>query len=320
MKKKFYIGADIGGTKISAAAVSPDGKIYSSVKTATPPNGKPAEVFKLLSNLIQEVIKNNDLALNDLAGIGLGVPGVVQHHTHILATPNINLAGFHLCAKLKKRFCVKTVAGNDVNVGLLGERWLGAGQKAKNIVGIFPGTGVGGAIILDGKLWVGTQGAAAELGHMIMVPDGPKCSCGNHGCLEALAGRWAIERDLRAGTKAGRKTLLTELTNNLRYPIKSKILKTCLEEKDPLVVDVMTKASRYLGLACINMRHTLNPELIIFGGGVIEACGYFMLPIIEKVCNRDLFFANIDDCKIAPSKLGDDAVLLGAVALIKKLN
>lgn len=320
MKKNFYIGIDIGGTKISVAAVTSSGDILSRAKTATPPNAKPAAILKLITNLINEVILENSLQKKNLSGIGMGVPGVVKDDTDILITPNINLAGFPLCEKLRKEFKTKTAAGNDVNVGLLGEKWLGAGKKARNIVGIFPGTGVGGAIIMNEKLWAGTQGAAGELGHMLLVPNGPKCSCGNHGCLEALAGRWAIERDLRAGVKAGRKSLLTELTHNFRYPIKSKILKTCLEENDSLVVEIMTKASHYLGLACINMRHILNPEMIIFGGGVIEACGYFMLPIIEKTSKANPFFAKIDNCKIIASKLGDDAVLLGGVALIKKIS
>ncbi len=318
MINKFFIGIDIGGTKISAAAISPTGRILGREKIATPPKAKPATILKLIIDLIDEIILENNLARKNLSGIGIGVPGIVNKDNHILATPNIQLAGFHLCAKLKKKLRVKVVAGNDVNLGLLGEQWLGAGQKAKNIIGIFPGTGVGGAIIIDGKLLIGSQGAAAELGHMSMALDGPTCSCGNRGCLEAFAGRWAIERDLHAAIKAGRKSKIVEISGGHLATIKSKSLKTALKQKDPLTVEVMTKASRILGQACINVRHIFNPDLIILGGGIIEACGEFMLPIINKTFRSDPFFAKIDHCTIAPSQLGDDAVMLGAAALIKK--
>ena len=325
MKEKFYIGLDIGGTKIAAAAVSAKGKIFSRVKTPTPPGAKPAVIFKLLDSLIAQVLTQGGLSKQQLGGIGIGVPGIVDNSNHILATPNINLARFPLCAKLQKKFRVKVSAGNDVNLGLLGEQWLGAGRSADNIVGIFHGTGVGGAIIIDDKLVTGTQGAAAEVGHMIMAVDGPRCNCGNHGCLEAFAGRWAIERDIRAAIKKGRKTLITELIGKKSGrlgprggPIKSKYLKSALAKKDAVTVEIMAKAAKFLGAACINMRHICNPQLIILGGGVMEACGSFMLPIINKTFHSDPFFAKVDKCKIVTSKLGDDAVILGAVALVKK--
>ncbi len=318
MKQKFFIGIDVGGTKIAAAAVSANGKIVSRKKIATPPGSKPSAILKLIISLVDQVLVESGLPMQSLGGLGLGLPGIVDKNNHILATPNIDLAGFPLCEKLRKKFRVKIAAGNDVNLGLLGEQWLGAGQKADDIIGIFPGTGVGGAIIIDDKLVTGTQGAAAEIGHMIMMMDGPRCNCGNHGCLEAFAGRWAIERDIRAAMQKGRKSLISELMDGKQGPIKSKFLKNALAAKDPITVDVMTRAAKTLGLACINVRHIFNPQLIILGGGVIEACGDFLLPIINKTFHTDPFFAKIDKCKIVTSKLGDDAVILGAVALVIK--
>lgn len=318
MKQKFFIGIDVGGTKIAAAAVSTNGKILFRKKIATPPGSKPSAILKLIISLVDQVLVECGLPIQNLGGLGLGLPGIIDKNNHILATPNIDLAGFPLCEKLKKKFRVKIVAGNDVNLGLLGEQWLGAGQKADDIIGIFPGTGVGGAIIIDDKLVTGTQGAAAEIGHMIMMIDGPRCNCGNHGCLEAFAGRWAIERDIRAAMQKGRKSLISELMEKKSAPIKSKFLKNALAAKDPITVDVMTRAAKTLGLACINVRHIFNPQLIILGGGVIEACGDFLLPIINKTFHTDPFFAKVDKCKIVTSQLGDDAVILGAVALVRK--
>ncbi|MCB9772095.1 MAG: ROK family protein [Candidatus Omnitrophica bacterium] len=317
MKQKFLIGIDVGGTKIAAAAILPNGKILSRAKTSTPPKSKPTAILKVIFEIIEQVLREEQLSRKNIRAIGIGIPGIVNKHNHILATPNINLANFPLCAKINKKYRVKVTAGNDVNLGLLGEHWLGVGKKSQNIVGVFPGTGVGGAIIIDGKILIGTQGAAAELGHMSMQQDGPLCSCGNFGCLEAYTGRWAIERDIRQHIKQGRKTILTTLTDGKLSPIKSRFLKAGLKAKDPLTVEIMTKTARTLGQACINLRHILNPELIILGGGVIEACDEFLMPIINKTFHADPFFAKIDKCKIVASTLGDDAVILGAAALAK---
>lgn len=317
MKRNFIIGLDVGGTKIAAAVITLDGKILSRVKAPTPNASKASVILRVITGLIDQAMAEKKLSRKNLTAIGIGIPGIVDKKNRILATPNIRLAGFPLCKKIEKVYRVKVAAGNDVNLGLLGEQWLGAGKNQKNIVGLFPGTGVGGGIIIDGKIVIGTQGAAAELGHMIMSLGGPLCSCGNRGCLEAMTGRWAIERDIRNFVAKGRKTQLTDLTGENLDSIRSKFLKAALKAKDPLTVEVMTKVAVTLGQACINMRHILNPQLIILGGGVIEACGEFLMPIINKTFHSDPFFAKIDQCKIAVSKLGDDAVMLGAACLVR---
>ena len=151
---------------------------------------------------------------------------------------------------------------------------------------------------------------------MIVHSEGPKCSCGNRGCLEAYAGRWAIERDIKSGIKAGRKSIIKDLVEGKIVSIKSKILAKALERNDPLVKKVLTEVCEMLGVACISLRHIFDPEIIIMGGGVIEACGNFMLPLIIKTAHMDVFFRGLKKCKIVASELGDDAIMLGAVALV----
>jgi glucokinase len=313
----YYIGIDIGGTKIAGAVVSASGKILCRTKTATPKKVKAQDIYACLTDTIDDLINESRLKRTQIKGIGVGVPGIVDTcHHHILAAPNIALTGFPLSTSLKRKFHMPVFMANDVNAGLLGEAWLGAAKGLSHVVGIFPGTGVGGAVISDGKLLLGSQGAATELGHMIVQITGPLCHCGNHGCLEAMTSRWAIERDIRLGVKSGRKTVVTQLNNGQLNMIKSRILKEALMKNDPLVKSVLAKMATTLGQAAISLNHTFNPQAIIFGGGVIKACGDFILPIVTKEVKADPFFKKFNACRILPSLLGDDAVILGAARLV----
>ena len=316
MSLKYYIGVDVGGTKISAALVSSSGTILARSKSATPPKAAGKAILTMIIKAIQEFCAEHPS--KKISGIGLGIPGIADPLTQfIIVTPNKKLAGFPLKNELSKKFKTKIIIDNDVNCGLLGEQWLGAAQKAKHVIGLFPGTGIGGAILIDGHLITGSQGGAAELGHMIMDINGPQCSCGTQGCLEALASRWAIQRDIRAAITSGKKSVITQLSKNNLSVIKSKAIKEALKQKDPVVTEIMTQAANTLGRACISINHIFNPEMIVLGGGVIEACGGFLLPRIRKIVSSDPFFRKFKPCQIVEAQLQDDAVLLGAVALAR---
>lgn len=314
----YYIGIDIGGTKIAQALIRHDGKIFGRTKVSTPKGAPPREIYAAVLKSLEQLLKEAQLPKSKIKGIGLAVPGIVDTHKHrILAAPNIRLAGYALNQRLRRKFRVPVVMVNDVNAGLLGEAWLGAAKGLKHVAGIFPGTGVGGAAIIDGKLLLGLQGAATEFGHIIVSPAGPLCHCGNYGCLEALASRWAIERDIRQLLKSGQKSVIVQLTNGKLSTIKSRILKEALKRNDKVVKSVLTKASVILGKAAISLNHIFNPQAILFGGGLIKGCGHFMLPIVQKSLKADPFFKKFNSCRILQSKLGDDAVPLGAVRLLQ---
>lgn len=318
MHHKLYIGLDIGGTKLAAAIVDENGKILARVKEPTPPRAQPRAILAALRTALKELLNDAGISKKNISGIGVGIPGLVDPAgKEILRTPNIALTHFPLARELKKTFPVPILLGNDVNIGLLGEHWLGAGQNQENLISLFFGTGVGGGIISNGKLLTGAQGFAAELGHMTMALQGPLCHCGNHGCLEALTSRWAIERDIRQAIGQGKKSIITEFTEGKLHTIKSKALKKALNKHDAVVTKILRKVAKTIGNACISLKHILNPDLIILGGGVIEACGDFILPIVQKEVKADPFFAKIDSCRIVNAQLTDDAVILGAVALVK---
>ena len=319
--EKFYIGVDLGGTKISAALVDPQGSILIRQKYPTAETTRPSDIGRQIENIIKEILLEGQVGSGSLYGIGVGIPGIVSPKNNaILVTPNVHLAGYPLAARLRKSFRTRIVLGNDVNLGTAAEQWLGAGKGVQNIVGIFLGTGVGGGIIIDGKIYTGAQGAGGELGHMIIDLHSPLSSAGDFGTLEALASRRAIEGRIREALRRKKKTIIRELAGNKPKVIKSRMICKALQKKDPVVTGIIDDACHVLGKACISLRHIFNPEMIIFGGGLIEACGEFILPKVRKISEKDPFLAGIDHCKIVPSVLGDDAVIYGAVALVKQLR
>ncbi len=315
---KLYLGIDVGGTKTLAALVQSSGKILARRRAPTP-RGAPEETLATVVETIQELLAESGADRDLLRGIGIAVPGIIGPDGEIVVTPNLNLSGFDMRPRLEREFNLPVALGNDVNLGTLGEQWLGAAAFADSAVGIFVGTGIGGGIIFDGKLVLGHRGAAAEVGHMRLLPGGPLCGCGGHGCLEALASRTAIERDLRDAIAQGRQTRLTELAQGDLSVIRSNVLKKALGEGDPLVHEVVTRAAETLGAACLQIRLLMDPEVIILGGGVLEACKFFILPIVQKVVAGDVFANSLPGGRIVTAALGDDAVVLGAVALARKL-
>jgi len=317
--KRLYAGIDVGGTKIRVGLVTGSGSIVAIAKSPTPKDITPGKLVRSIGVLLEQVLQENGKDLRALCAIGIGIPGIVDDKKGVIVrAPNLNLSGVNLKKMMRRVFRGRIALGNDVNLGLLGEQWRGAARGAKNAVSVFIGTGVGGGLLINGSLYAGSHGAAAELGHICVCKDGPPCSCGNHGCLEALAGRWAIERSIRKAVAKGKKTVVNKLLEGNLKSIKSKILSKALRMRDPLVTGIMKEASLNLGAACVSLRHIFDPEVIILGGGVIEACGEFMLPIITKVFRSDKLFSKLGRCDVVASELLDDAVILGAVSLARR--
>lgn len=315
------VAVDVGGTKVLGSVVTDTGKILVRHKEKTDRRSKK-RLLEQIHDVVEGVIKAPGVAEGSIAGIALGVPGIPGEDGHVISTPNAPLTDTPLGKSLREAFGVPVVVGNDVNLGMLGEQWKGAARRTTTSFGIFVGTGIGGGLIIDGKLIEGFRGLCGEIGHL-MIPLGADEIAGmltrKHLFLEDLCSRTAIENQLRhAILKEGKKSALTDIVGDKKLErIRSGALNEALRRKDPLVSEVMRRSSYLLGLATASVLHIVDPEVIIFGGGVIEACGDFMLPLIEKTAHKVAVAGNGKPLRIVRSELGDDAILMGAVALLR---
>lgn len=309
---KAYIGLDIGGTKILGVLYDALGNEIKRVKKKT----KAAEGAEFALEQIYKVIDQlKNVPKVDLLGIGAGAPGLIKKEGTVVFSPNIPFVNFDLKKKIESRYKCAFVLGNDVNVGMYGE-WKHTGlDEVKSVLGLFVGTGIGGAIIINGELFLG-QGSAAEMGHMIVNNDGAVCGCGSKGCLEAYASKTAMQKFIQAQLKKGRKSAL-EGPMALGGVIKSSILEKAYKDQDPLAVEVINQAVHYLGVATANYVNIFHPEMFIFSGGILESFGQAMLDEIIEEAKRHAMPGLVEDVDFRLSELGDDAGAYGAYALIR---
>ncbi len=319
---QHFIIVDVGGTKILAAALDGDGEILARCKLKTDRSDQAA-LLEQIDEAMECALKDAKLARADIAGIALGVPGVVNSKTgHVVYTPNTPLSDTALGERLHRKWNCPVTVGNDVSVGMAGEFWRGAARDASSAFGIFVGTGIGGALILDGKMIEGFRGLGGEIGHLMIPLDADELggmTTRKHLFLEDLCSRTAIENQLRhAIVEEGKKSLLTSIVSDKKLArIRSGALKEALKKEDELVTDVVKRASYLLGFASASVLHVVDPEVIVFGGGVIEACGKWMMPWIEKTVEKVVMQGTGAPPKIVQSTLGDDAILMGGLALLK---
>jgi glucokinase len=311
---------DLGGTKILAAVVDEKGEIVTEAKQKTRAEKGPDTVIGRIAETARQAARQAGLDWSEVKGIGIGAPGPMNPKTGVVYNPP-NLPGWDEIAlgpRLSDILGVPVCLENDVNLGTLGEHALGVGRGTRDMVGIFVGTGVGGGLILDGKLRSGYRHAAAEVGHMIVLADGPVCGCGKRGCLESVASRTAIERDIRLGITAGRKSQITKMLAE-KGRMTSGVLAKAWRKRDPLVTEVMSRAQWHLGLLTASIVNLVDPEMIVFGGGVAEAMGdEFLKPI--RVTARQYYIqqAGADKVRIVLATLGDYAGVLGAAVLARQ--
>lgn len=305
-------GVDVGGTNIEVGLVSADHQVHARAKTDTPTGG-PAEVLDAIAALL------DSLGEKPIA-VGVGIPGVVDQG-QVLTVPNLENWHEHvdLVDELGARIDLPIALGNDANVGLLGEWLAGAATGVRNVLGVWMGTGIGGGLILDGRPFNGSHGAAGELGHMIIRQGGALCTCGRRGCTEAYAGRRSMRGIVTAMIDAGRPTSLLRIRDDEeKETLTSKVWARALDEGDELAEQLFNTAIETLGVAVGSAVNLLDLELVVVGGGLAEKLGSKLADRIAKAAAPWMLQPN-PELKFVVSELGDDAGVVGAAALGRAL-
>lgn len=310
MSAPRVIGVDLGGTKILSGLVERDGAVSARRERVTP-TGSQAELLAALEGEVAALLEARPAAL------GIGIPTRVDKRTGRAAgAVNLPLADVDVTGLLRSRFGLPVGVENDGSAAALAEWRLGAGRGAQDLVMLTLGTGVGGGLVLGGELHRGHRQAAGEIGHMVVEAGGPRCGCGRRGCVEAIASRTAIVAALREAVAAGRESSLAGLVaahEAGRNRLRSGAISRAYRAGDPLTVEVLERAQRALGLLAGSLVNLLDPEVVVFGGGLIEALGPRFLAGIRRVAREHILLGcGKRKVRIVAAALGDDAVALGA--------
>jgi glucokinase len=236
----------------------------------------------------------------------------------IIDTPNIGWKDFPLAEKLARRFKVPVAVDNDVNLGVYGEFHFGSARGGRHVFGVFPGTGIGGGIIIDGKVYHGASGAAGEVGHVIMDPAGPLCGCGHRGCLEAYAGRLPIAGQLAGLVLRGQARELAEDGGSDLRDIRSGQIADAIESGDELVEAVVRWEAARIGLVVANVVNVLSPDTVVLGGGLVEAMSKLFVEEVSRAIKKHALPFLAKFVKVVAAELGDDSVAMGAAKLISE--
>lgn len=324
-KKNLYIGVDLGGTSMRAGVVTKDGSMPVLEKRKTHPELGVDGVYERLIKTIVGAAKAADVSMDEISGIGVGVPGPVDTDKGVVRVAvnlGVDWKNIPLADRLKKSLGIPAYIDNDVRVGAIGEFEHGAGSDVKDMVAVFVGTGIGGGIILDGKLRGGFRGGAGEVGHTVVDSEnGIVGKTGQPGTVEPLASRTGMERMVREMVSKGRKSVVPGLIDTVGGGrMTSSVIYEALQQKDAVMAEAIAIAQSILGLLAANIINTLDVEMIVFGGGVTERLGdEFIAPIREKAYANLINKQNTASIKIVPAALKDASGVVGAAVLARRM-
>ncbi len=303
----MVIGVDLGGTNLRGGLFSEDLEIRARLKEPTNRHEGGKAVVERLIALIEALCEAGDLTVKDLAGVGIAAPGPLDvSRTMITSAPNFpDWKNLPLKDLVESTLAIPVILENDANAAALGEFKNGAGRDADSLVFLGLGTGVGGGIVLDGEIVRGAHGVGGELGHIILLADGPPCGCGNHGCLEQLASATAVVRMTRERLEKGESSELSDREN-----FEARHVFEAAAGGDALALSVIDRMAYYLGLGIVSLIHTVDPDVVAVGGGVSASADLFMPRVVEVVHER-VFPAARGHVRIVPAELGDDAGITG---------
>ena len=315
---QLILGVDLGGSKISAIAADAKANIKARDDRDTCAEQGPEEVIARVIQSIKQVMASPRVTSPaDIVGIGIGAAGVCEAASGVItAAPNLpGWVNVPLRDIIQREFGFPIYLDNDTNVAALGEHCFGAGVGIDNLIYVGLGTGIGGGIIVNGQLYHGISGAAGEIGHMIIDVQGPRCNCGNIGCWEAFASGTALTAAAVREIEAGAQTTILSFADGDLNKVSAETVFLAAEQGDRLASDLIRLTGYYLGVGLVNLVHIFNPELILIGGGVSQMGKLLLVPAAEVVKER-AFELPARAVRIELARLGTDAGVLGAVALV----
>lgn len=314
----YRLGIDLGGTNIAAGVVDEDYKIIGTGKVKTGAHRSNDEIADDMAKAARMAIKDAGIDISEITAMGIGSPGSVIPSKGIVATSNnLKFSNLPLCAMMKERLGVDFYIENDANAAAYGELLAGAGKGCKNFVAITLGTGVGSGIIIDGKIFSGSNNAGGELGHTVIVVDGEACTCGRKGCWEAYASATALIRQTKAEMEANKQSIMWKLCDGDINRVNGKTAFDAMRENDESGIKVVKEYIRYIAIGITNVINIFQPEVLCIGGGISKEGDVLTKPITQFVKNGR-FSKNIErQTVVKVAALGNDAGIIGAAFLDK---
>jgi glucokinase len=316
--QRFIVGVDLGGTNIVVGAMPEDGSREYGVRSLPTRSEQGSEsivdrMVELIETCIAVTCAEAGITRAHFAGVGVGAPGPLDRERGVVVVaPNLGWQDFPLRALIAERVGLEATLDNDANCATLGEAWTGAARGARSVVGITIGTGIGGGLILDGRLYHGASDVAGEIGHMTIDTSGRRCKCGNYGCLEAYASGPNIAQRAREAIESGEVSLLPDLVAGDLTRITAQTVYDANDRGDALAREVVRDTARFLGAGIANLLNVFNPEVVVIAGGVTQAGDALFVPLRAEV-RRRAFRPAVDACRIVPGVLPGTAGVVGAV-------
>lgn len=312
MKQKLYLGIDVGGTDIKGGIIDANGKIILSEKVKSETAKGEKKVTENIANLCRSLMEKEHLTKEDIPTIGIGIAGTIDSEKgEVVYSNNLGWSHYSLGKELEAILGQKTILSNDANVACLGEYHFGSGKNSNNVVLLTLGTGVGGGLVLNGKLFEGNKGAGAELGHMVIVAKGRKCTCGQEGCLEAYASATALIKETKKAIDEHPESLLAKETVGKEINAKTPF---DFKDKDPYAKKVIEDYLLYLGIGVTNLANIFRPDCILLGGGVSAQKENLTRPLQEYL-DAHIFGKDGPHVVVKTATLGNDAGIIGAASL-----
>ena len=315
----YAVGVDLGGANLRVAVVNLENNIVAKIRKKTNASEGRDKVFRRMINAIYEAIESSRIEKDKIKGIGVGIAGLIDHERGVcLYCPNIEgWENVPVTRLMEEEFVIDTSVEDSSRAMALAEHWSGVARGIDNFIFVNVGVGIGCAIFIHGKLYRGVGGIAGEFGHITIDETGPRCNCGNYGCLETLASGPAISRRARQAIKEGVVSLIEKLVEGNLENITPEIVVEAVRRGDKLAFNIMEKTGEYLGIGIANMINIFNPELIVIGAGVSRAGNILLEPLKRTVKTRALQLSySMTNIKV--SQLGDNAGALGAAIMVLK--